>query len=93
MMKKPAKVSVEVSTRTYRSTHGAEPRGAGHWGFIMGKLDYDFVDELDSKGRPVIYFPAAPSGMASTNMPFAMAKKFAVAEAQRRGLRLVSVAP
>jgi len=92
MMKKPAKSSVEVSTSTYRSAHGAEPRGPGHWGFVMGKLDYSFVDELDAQGRPVVFFPTAPSGMFSSNIPFAMAKKFAVAEAQRRGLRLISVA-
>lgn len=90
---KSRRTSVEVSTDTYRWSHGADPRGRGRWGFIMGKLDYDFADEVDEKGRLVVYYPTAPSGMASADLPFAMAKKFAIAEAQRRGVVLVSVAP
>ncbi len=85
--------TIEVSTRTYVMSHGAAPRGRGHWAFVMGKLDYEFCDEVDSKGRSVVFYPTVPSGMSSGNMPFAMAKKLAIAEAHRRGLRLVAVAP
>lgn len=75
---------VEVSTAAYRRSHGAEPRGRGGWMFVMGKEDYDYLDEVDAQGRKVVW--SVPHGMS-----FGEAKKAAVAEARRRGISLVGV--
>lgn len=77
---------IEFDTSVYRRTHGAAPRGSGTWAFVMGKVDYSFVDEKDAQGRPLVYF--APGGVA-----FGYAKNLARQEAKRRGVSLVGVAP
>lgn len=77
--------SVRFDTSAYRSSHGAEPRGRGSWGFVMGKLDYELVDEKDAQGRARLWF-------APGSMTFGEAKKLARAEARARGVSLVGVA-
>jgi hypothetical protein len=73
---------VRVSTRAYRSSHGAEPRGRGYWMFVFGKEDYDLAEEA------VI----CPIPMGANGMPtFGEAKRWAKAEAARRGVDLVGV--
>ena len=85
-MKKDTKKIVVVDATIYRQCHGASPRGVGNWSFVMGQLGYDRVDEVDDEGRKVVW--SAPS-----QLTFGEAKKLAVAEAVRRGVALVGVAP
>ncbi len=80
------KKTVTFCTRAYRRSHGAEPRGAGMWAFVMGKSDYSFVDEKDAAGRNLVWF-------APCSMSFALAKKLATGEAKSRGVELVGVGP
>lgn len=76
--------AVEVDTSWYRRMHGAEPRGRGNWVFVIGKRSYEHSDDR------ALYRPAQghPGGI-----PYASAKKHAIAEAKRRHLSLVVVSP
>jgi hypothetical protein len=60
----------------YIFAHGRKPRGYGSWAFVFGKKDYDNVDEVS--------WAPAPS-------TFSAAKKWAYAEAIKRGVDLVGV--
>lgn len=75
---------VTLSTRIYRSNHGAMPRGRGNWAFVMGKEDYVTVDERDAAGRLVVWW-------APNQFTFADAARLARAEAKMRGCSLVGV--
>lgn len=81
---------VEVDTSVYRRTHGAEPRGSGNWKFVIGAREYAYGDESD------LYRPAESRGAYKAGRPqlsFAKAKEHAIAEAKRRGVTVVGVAP
>lgn len=77
---------VTFDTSVYRSSHGAPPRGVGSWAFVMGRVDYDRLDETDEAGRQLVWF-------APGSMRYSSAKKLAAAEARSRGVKLVGVAP
>lgn len=79
------KTPVTLSTRVYESNHGAEPRGRGSWCFVMGAADFNFSDD------PRLFWAKDEHGSAS--MTFAAAVKVAVAEARKRGVTLMGVAP
>lgn len=82
---KTRRPDVKVDTSSYRGSHGAEPRGRANWTFVIGKRTYSTSDD------PAIYRPAQARGVAS--LSYAEARKHAVAEAVRRGVSLVGVAP
>lgn len=76
---------VQVDTSVYRGHHGAEPRGRADWTFVLGKIRYEL------SGDPALYRPADARGVAS--LPYGKAKEYAIAEAKRRGVAIVGVAP
>lgn len=77
---------IKIDSSVYRRTHGAEPRGRGSWAFVMGATDYEFVDQKDAQGRPLVWF-------APASLTFSEAKKAAIAEAKNRGVTVVGVGP
>jgi hypothetical protein len=84
------RAGVEVDTSDYRRTHGAEPRGFFNWKFVIGAREYTYGDESD------LYRPAESRGAQKagrTGLSYARAKKYAIAEAKRRGATIVGVAP
>ena len=81
---------VEVDTSVYRRYHGAEPRGASNWTFVIGKREYEHSDD------PALYRPAVARGVykgGRPSMSFAKAKEHAIAEAKRRGASIIGVGP
>ena len=81
---------VEIDTSVYRRYHGAEPRGASNWTFVIGKREYAHSDD------PALYRPAVSRGVykgGQPSMSFAKAKEHAIAEAKRRGATIIGVGP
>jgi hypothetical protein len=78
--------AIQVSTREYASSHGAQPRGLGGWMFLFG----DSREELEGRERAVNYlsFVWMPPGGAKL---YGAALKLAKAEARERGASWIGV--
>jgi len=81
-MTKVTKSEIEVNTREFYRSHQRTPKGAGCWAFRFGGY---LGDPAFTPGSEPVFAPSTGTGT------YGEAKRWAIAEAQRRNCNLVVV--